>query len=119
MPEKKSEEKSQQAKQPQTKAESTLLSNAYEQEHSTQKCAIATAAYGTLLTLELDVLRNWRDDIEKGKLGKALANLYYKLSPPIAELIEQSGLARAAIRTALSPLVKILGESREYCRMPA
>lgn len=105
MPEKKSEQ------QP-SKEESMQVYNDYMQEHATQKCAIATAAYGTVFALELDVLRSWRDSIEESKLGRALTNLYYKVSSPIAELVEESDITKAAIRTALSPLVKILREKR-------
>ena len=107
MPEKKTKDK------PQQKIESMQAYNDYMQEHSAQKCAIATAAYGTPFALELYVLRSWRDDIEKDKLGRTFTAIYYKISPPIAELIEKSELARAAIRTVLSPLVKILRESKE------
>lgn len=111
MPEKKTEEKDE---QPPSPVSSMLIFHTYEQEHTTQKCAIATAAYGTPIALELDVLRGWRDEIEKySRIGRAFTAMYYKISPPIAELVEKSKVAKAIVRTALSPLVKILAERKE------
>jgi len=72
-------------------------------------CFIATAAYGTPLAEEIDVLRNWRDDfLEASYPGRAFIKAYYSLSPPVADNISESEGKRKIVRTTLSPIVKIL-----------
>ncbi len=72
-------------------------------------CFIATAAYGTPFAHEIDTLRQWRDeDLTESYVGKFFVDLYYKVSPPIARIVEKSGTLRRFVRTALSPVVKVL-----------
>ena len=72
-------------------------------------CFIAVAAYGTPFTEEIQILRDWRDDVlKKSSLGKQVVELYYKVSPPTARYIQQSGYLRSATRYLLSPLVNYL-----------
>ena len=71
-----------------------------------QKCFIATAAYGTPLAEEIDILRKWRDEsLMKLKSGKLFINTYYMISPPIADIIAKSSSMRAVTRKFLNPLV--------------
>lgn len=71
-------------------------------------CFIATAAYGTPMAVEIDVLRSFRDrKLERNRLGKRLVKLYYQISPPIADAISLSELRRKIVRTFLDPIVKI------------
>ena len=72
-------------------------------------CFIATAAYGTPFAKEIDVLRNWRDDfLEASYPGRLFIRTYYSLSPPVADNISESDGKRKIVRTALSPIVKVL-----------
>ncbi|MGB5158173.1 MAG: choice-of-anchor D domain-containing protein [Desulfobacterales bacterium] len=69
-------------------------------------CFIATAAYGSSLDAHIDVLRNFRDKhLLTNFAGKTFVSLYYKYSPPVANLISRHDTARAATRFALAPIV--------------
>jgi len=73
-------------------------------------CFIATAAYGTETSAELDVLRDFRDQVLlESTLGARLVQAYYKTSPPVADFIAKSDFLRAIVREALiDPMVKVL-----------
>lgn len=72
-------------------------------------CFIATAAYGTPLATEIEVLRVLRDDILlNNSLGTAFVDTYYRISPPIADLIAAHPLLAAATRVALVPIVVLV-----------
>jgi hypothetical protein len=76
---------------------------------SSSGCFIATAAYGTPFSEEIDVLRNWRDDfLEASYPGRLFIRTYYSLSPPVADNISESVGKRKIVRTALGPIVKVL-----------
>lgn len=65
-------------------------------------CFIATAAFGTSLAEEIDVLREYRDRrLLQCALGKCVVRLYYNLSPPIANLIAQFSLLRRIVRVTI------------------
>ena len=69
-------------------------------------CFIATAAYGSSLAPEVDVLRQFRDQyLLPSTAGQLLVRAYYFLSPPVAEFISQQPALKAVIRVALWPLV--------------
>jgi hypothetical protein len=76
-------------------------------------CFIATAAYGTPAAEEINILREFRDEVLRpSRLGAELVSLYYKTSPPIAEFIFQSEALRAAVRVGfIDPIVAILNWS--------
>jgi hypothetical protein len=73
-------------------------------------CFIATAAYGTDTARQLDILREFRDDVLlPNSLGAKLVSLYYKTSPPIANFISQNDVLRTVVRVGfVEPIVKIL-----------
>jgi parallel beta-helix repeat protein len=73
-------------------------------------CFIATAAYGTDTAKELDILREFRDEILlSNSLGVMFVSLYYRTSPPIADFISQHEVLRIAVRVGFAdPIVKIL-----------
>ncbi len=69
-------------------------------------CFIATAAYGTPMHKDIDVLRKYRDEVlEKNKFGQKFVEFYYKNSPPIANVISQHEWARKIVRGALKPVI--------------
>ena len=84
-------------------------------ERLSKGCFIATAAYGTPLAPEIEVLRNYRDDcLKKSELGNWFVNKYYDISPPIARFISDKPIFRAAVRISLKPIIKLLNESYAY-----
>jgi len=75
-------------------------------------CFIATAAYGTPFAEEINVLRNWRDkSLMITYSGKLFVEMYYTLSPPIANNIRTSSLKKKFVRLFLNPIVKVLSGS--------
>ena len=73
-------------------------------------CFIATAAYGTDTAGQLDILREFRDEVLlPNSLGAKFVSLYYGTSPPIANFISQHEVLRTVVRLGLvDPIVKIL-----------
>jgi len=73
-------------------------------------CFIATAAYGTDTAEEIDILREFRDEVLlSNSLGAEFVSFYYKTSPPIADFISQNEALRTAVKVGfVDPIVKIL-----------
>jgi len=72
-------------------------------------CFIATAVYGDPEAEKIDQLRLFRDEILlKKKMGALFTDIYYKISPPLADCIsEHKWLRKAVGHTLVYPLVKI------------
>jgi hypothetical protein len=69
-------------------------------------CFVATASYGSLQSGSVSQLTRMRDEVLLGsEAGRSLVETYYRLSPPAADALRDSGAARASARAALSPLV--------------
>jgi len=69
-------------------------------------CFIATAAYGTPMAEEIQVLREFRDEyLLTNPLGEALVDVYYQVSPPIAEFITEHPGLKPIVRAGLLPAV--------------
>jgi hypothetical protein len=79
-------------------------------------CFIATAAYGTDAAVEIDVLREFRDTVlVSNSLGAGLVAVYYRTSPPVADLISRHDILRATVRVAVvDPLVAVLNWSQDW-----
>lgn len=78
-----------------------------EEPPPTGGCFIATAVYGTSTARQLNVLREFRDVVLlNSTLGSRLVDLYYQVSPPIAEFIAEHGVVRTLVRELLiDPIV--------------
>jgi uncharacterized repeat protein (TIGR02543 family) len=74
-------------------------------------CFIATAAYGSPTAEQLDVLREFRDGVLlESVAGSQFVDLYYRLSPPIADFISGSSFLRTLVRELLvDPVVWAVG----------
>jgi alpha-tubulin suppressor-like RCC1 family protein len=70
------------------------------------RCFIATAAYGTPMAEEIQILREFRDEyLLTNPLGQAFVDFYYKVSPPIAEFITEHPSLKPIVRAGLAPAV--------------
>lgn len=67
-------------------------------------CFIATAAYGSPLAAQLDVLRRFRDRC----LPEPLVETYYRSSPPVARFISRHERIRIYVRHLIDALIKVL-----------
>lgn len=71
-------------------------------------CFIATAAYGTPMAGQIQILREFRDEyLLANSLGQALVDIYYRVSPPVAEFIIEHPSLKPAVRAGLLPAVAI------------
>jgi len=69
-------------------------------------CFIATAAYGSYLDSHVETLRNFRDSyMVNNPVGSALVSAYYKLSPPVADFIDDHPTLKPIVRAGLMPAV--------------
>jgi hypothetical protein len=75
----------------------------------TSPCFIATAAYGTPMHEDIDVLRDFRDEyLMSNPPGRAMVKIYYTTSPPIADVIRANECLGTAVRSGfVKPLVHI------------
>jgi hypothetical protein len=73
-------------------------------------CFIATAAYGTPMAEEIQVLRDFRDGyLLTNPVGEALVDLYYRNSPPVAEFITEHPSLKPIVRAGLAPAIAMSG----------
>jgi len=90
-------------------AETTSSSIPETTSSNDSTCFIATAAYNTPLAQEIQTLRLYRDQhLLTNPLGQSFTDTYYRLSPPIADLITQNPTLAALTRTILTPLILLL-----------
>jgi len=84
------------------------------EEGEDEGCFIATATYGTDTAQEIDILREFRDEILlPNGLGAEFVSLYYKNSPPIANFISKHEVLRTIVREGfVDPIVAILNWTR-------
>ena len=69
-------------------------------------CFIATAAYGDYDHPLVLILRDFRDSfLLEFELGRKFVELYYTYSPPIANWIQTSSIARILVGLTLLPLI--------------
>lgn len=69
-------------------------------------CFVATAAFGSPLENEVEILRMLRDRyLVKHPAGRAFVSLYNRYGPYAAEYIAERGTLRQLVRTGLYPLI--------------
>jgi len=73
-------------------------------------CFIATAAYGSPAAVEIDILRQFRDEfLLHNYPGRAFVDFYYTTSPPIASFISEHEMLRFAVREGfVDPIVAVV-----------
>ena len=72
------------------------------------RCFIATAAYGSYLHPFVNVLRNFRDTVLlTSSVGSSFVEWYYRVSPPIADVISRHSVLSASVRILLLPAIGI------------
>jgi|GEM_PF-1036689 len=70
-------------------------------------CFIATAAFGTSMAHEINVLRSFRDNyLMRERAGRLFISLYYRTSPTIAKMISRSKILKFVTRAVLTPIIK-------------
>ena len=75
-------------------------------------CFIATAAFGTPLEPEVQTLRKFRDDdLMANTAGRLFVDLYYTVSPPIADFIRDKETLKAIVRAGLTPIIYIVDKT--------
>jgi hypothetical protein len=69
-------------------------------------CFIATAAYGTPMVKDIQILREFRDEyLLTSPPGQALVKIYYRVSPPVANFITEHPGLKPIVRAGLIPAV--------------
>jgi len=73
-----------------------------------EACFIATAAYGTPMANEIQILRDFRDQyLLANPLGQGLVDVYYRVSPPIAGFLIEHPTLKPTVRAGLMPVVAV------------
>jgi hypothetical protein len=68
-------------------------------------CVIATAAFGSPLSREVETLRRFRNRVLlTSAAGRMLVRVYYRLSPPLARVVGRQPALAAAVRAFLRPV---------------
>jgi hypothetical protein len=70
-------------------------------------CFVATAAYGSLMANDVELLRHVRDTLMKRTVvGELAIETYYTFGPALAGVVGESDLLRATARELLRPLIE-------------
>ena len=75
-------------------------------QSTSSDCFVATAAFGTPLQAEIQILREWRDnELSFSIAGRQFIDIYYKVGPHLARLVEKNKfiarISRSIIRQAI------------------
>lgn len=69
-------------------------------------CFVATAAYGSAMANDVEMLRRFRDGVlQKTVLGELAVEAYYTFGPAVSGVVGESDLLRATARSVLDPIV--------------
>lgn len=70
-------------------------------------CFIATAAYGSFIAEDVELLRDFRDRVLlQYDWGRHFVQAYYRYSPALAQRISESEWAKSVVRAGLFPVVQ-------------
>ena len=85
---------------------STVSGGSADSGSSKGYCFIATAAYGSYLAPEVQLLERFKNDyLLKSRAGRTVVAVYYRVSPPIAAYIGPRPYLRGITRCMLAPVV--------------
>jgi hypothetical protein len=71
-------------------------------------CFIATAAFGSKMERQVQILSEFRDKrLLTNHFGRQFVDVYYTLSPPVAAYLRRHPTARAAVRYVLIPVTGV------------
>ena len=95
-----------------------VVTATFQVTQTSSNCFIATAAYGSPATEQLDVLREFRDGVLlESAAGSQFTDLYYRLSPPIADFMSGNSFLRTVVRQLLvDPVVWVVGAAADVWR---
>jgi hypothetical protein len=72
-----------------------------------EACFVATAAYGSVMANDVEMLRRFRDGVlQKTVLGELAVEAYYTFGPAVSGVVGESDLLRATARSFLDPIVE-------------
>lgn len=90
-------------------------SNSNQQEYRSSKnsnnsdCFVATAAFGTPLQHEIQVLRDWRDNtLRYTSTGRKFIATYYKFGPIVANFIRSYPAFKAPVRGVVKAIIRFM-----------
>jgi len=84
---------------------------------SSDSCFVATAAFGTPLADEINILRQWRDKVLINSItGRLFVKTYYKIGPYAAKLVERSGFLKGLIRKIIYRIIKQIANNKAISR---
>ncbi|HEY3802598.1 MAG TPA: fibronectin type III domain-containing protein [Kofleriaceae bacterium] len=70
-------------------------------------CFVATAAYGSIMANDVELLRHFRDTLlQSNVLGELGVEAYYTFGPAVAGVVGESELLRQTARDVLVPIVR-------------
>jgi len=79
-------------------------------------CFIATAAFGSYLHPQVQVLRTFRDNhLLTNTPGRVFVAAYYRLSPPLADFISRHEIFRLLVRLLLTPVIFAVANFWIFC----
>ena len=72
-------------------------------------CFIGTAAFGLNMEGYVQILLEFRDNrLLTNQLGSRFVEIYYQLSPPVADYLRRHPMAKSAVRYALIPITGLV-----------
>ena len=76
-------------------------------------CFVATAAYGSIMANDVELLRHFRDTfLESNVIGELGVEAYYTFGPAVAGVIGESDFLRSMARDLLAPIVRYVRHLR-------
>jgi hypothetical protein len=75
-------------------------------------CFVATAAFGSPLAFEIQILRDFRDQtLRRTSFGRKFISFYYQCGPHLAKLVRKSPMVKATIRGLVKLSISIVKRS--------